>query len=162
MVNFLKRRKTDFKIKSIRTMRREHAARVRRRADAEVTSAEVAPAEVISVEVTSAEVTSGEVTSGDITFESIKEALVHIGLLDRFKLINPSNSRAPGTALTRLEDVAAHFGVRPPVTCKQVIGFYINLSPANIECYTKHLAGNMDRAASTIYSYLCGNFYIHI
>jgi hypothetical protein len=139
---FICGRQAYFKVKSIKSIRRENAARARRSTDAEVTSAEV--------------------SSGDITFESVKEALVHIGLLDRFKILNPNNSKAPGTALSRLEDMASHFGVRPPMTGKELITFFVNLAPADIENYTKHLAVTLDRSASTVYGYLIGNHILFL
>ena len=115
MVNyFFNGRKTYFKVKPIKAIRRLHC---------------FPPARENATRKRGA----AEVTSSDVTFESVKEALVHIGLLDRFKKLNSNNSKAPGTALTRLEDMAIFFGIRPPLTGKVIITFFVSLTPDAIE-----------------------------
>ena len=64
------------------------------------------------------------------------------------------NSKATGTALTRVEELIKFMGTTPPVSSTSLCELVLSLTPAVVDQYTSHLAGTLGRAPSTVYSIL--------
>lgn len=77
-----------------------------------------------------------------------------MGLKDHLLKSTLGNTKATGTALTRVEELAKFLGATPPVSSGEVARIITSLTPTVIDLYTNHLSNTLGRAPSTVYSIL--------